>query len=39
LGVIQDMCPDDIDIGREAFLKIKRLVRKAEARRLEALLR
>jgi len=32
LGVIQDMCPDDTDKGREAFSKIKQLVRKEGAR-------
>jgi hypothetical protein len=36
-GVIQDMCLDNADKGREAFSKIKRLVCKAEARTREAL--
>jgi hypothetical protein len=37
LGIIQDMCPDDTDKGREAFSKIKNLVRKAAERTREAL--
>ncbi len=37
LGVIQDMCLDDTDKGREAFAKIQGLVRKTEARSREAL--
>lgn len=36
-GVIQDMCLDNTDKGREAFSKIKGLLRKAEARSREAL--
>jgi hypothetical protein len=38
LGVIQDMCLDDSDKGREAFAKIKNLLRNAAARSKEALL-
>jgi hypothetical protein len=37
LGVIQDMCLDNTDKGREAFSKIKNIVRKAEARTRGAL--
>jgi hypothetical protein len=37
LGVIQDMCPDDTDKGRDAFSKIKSIVRKAGARTRGAL--
>jgi hypothetical protein len=37
LGIIQDMCPDDTDKGREAFAKIKDLLRKAAARGKEVL--
>jgi hypothetical protein len=37
LGVIQDMCLDNTDKGREAFSKIKNLLRKAGARVREAL--
>ena len=36
-GVIQDMCLDNTDKGREAFSKIKNIVRKAGARTREAL--
>ena len=36
-GVIQHMCLDDTDKGREAFSKIKALVRKEGARVREAL--
>jgi hypothetical protein len=32
------MCPDDTDKGREAFSKMKGLIRKAQARSREALL-
>jgi hypothetical protein len=32
------MCPDDTDKGREAFSKVKGLLRKAEARSREALI-
>jgi hypothetical protein len=38
LGIIQDMCPDDTDKGREAFSKVKDLLRKAGARTKEALI-
>jgi hypothetical protein len=38
LGIIQDMCLDDTDKGREAFSKVKGLTRKVEARSREALL-
>ena len=37
MGIIQDMCPDDTDKGREAFAKIKTLLRKAAARTKGAL--
>ena len=37
LGIIPDMCPDDTDKGREAFAKIKDLLRKAAARGKEVL--
>jgi len=37
LGVIQDMCLDNPDKGREAFSKIKGVVRKAGARTRRAL--
>jgi hypothetical protein len=37
MGVIQDMCLNDSHKGREAFSKIKQLVRKAGARTREAL--
>jgi hypothetical protein len=37
-GVIQDMCLDNTDKGREAFSKIKGLLRKAEARTREGLI-
>jgi predicted Zn-dependent peptidase len=37
MGVIQDMCLNDTHKGREAFSKIKGLLRKAEARSREAL--
>src|SRR5215210_6421450 len=37
-GVIQDMCLDDTDKGREAFSKIKALLRKAQARTREGLI-
>ena len=37
-GVIQDMCLDNTDKGREAFSKIKALLRKAQARTREALI-
>ena len=37
MGVIQDMCLDNTDKGREAFSKIKNIVRKAEARTRGAL--
>src|SRR5215208_6918185 len=37
LGVIQDMCLDDTDKGREAFSKVKALLRRAKARVLETL--
>ena len=36
-GVIQHMCLDNTDKGREAFSKIKSLVRKVGARTCEAL--
>ena len=35
-GVIQDMCLDDTDKGREAFSKIKGSLRKAAARTRDA---
>jgi hypothetical protein len=38
LGIIQDMCPDDTDKGREAFSKIKEILRRACARTRETLL-
>ena len=37
MGVIQDMCLDNTDKGREAFSKVKALLRKAKARTLQAL--
>ena len=37
MSVIQDMCLDNTDKGREAFSKIKNLIRKAGARVHEAL--
>jgi hypothetical protein len=37
-GVIQDMCLDNTDKGREAFSKIKGILRKAQARPREALI-
>jgi len=37
LGVIQDMCLDNADKGREAFSKVKGILRKAKARTREAL--
>src|SRR3954454_5752071 len=37
-GVIQDMCLDNTDKGREAFSKIKGAFRKAQARTREALI-
>jgi hypothetical protein len=37
LGVIQDMSLNDTHKGREAFSKVKALLRKAKARTLEAL--
>lgn len=37
LGVIQDMSLNDTHKGREAFSKVKELLRKAKARTLEAL--
>jgi hypothetical protein len=36
-GVIQHMCLDNMDKGREAFSKIKNIVRKAGARTRKAL--
>ena len=38
MGVIQDMCLDNTDKGREAFSKMKALLRVAEARTREALI-
>jgi hypothetical protein len=38
LGIIQDMCPDDTDKGRETFSKIKHILRKIGARTKEALI-
>jgi hypothetical protein len=37
VGIIQNMCLDDTDKGREAFSKIKALLRRAGARIREAL--
>jgi hypothetical protein len=37
VGIIQNMCLDNTDKGREAFSKIKNIVRKAQARTREAL--
>ena len=37
-GVIQNMCLDDTDKGREAFSKIKGILRKAGARTREGLI-
>ena len=37
MGVIQDMCLDDSDKGREAFAKIKGMLREAGARTKDAL--
>jgi len=37
MGVIQDMCLNDTHKGREAFSKVKGILRKAKARTLEAL--
>ena len=38
LGVIQDMCLDNADKGREAFSKLKHILRKVGARGKEALI-
>jgi len=38
MSIIQDMHPDDTHKGREAFSKIKGILRKAEARSREALI-
>jgi hypothetical protein len=38
VGVIQHMCLDNTDKGREAFSKVKTLLKKAAARTREALL-
>ena len=38
MGVIQNMCLDDTDKGREAFAKIKGVLRKAQARNRGALI-
>jgi hypothetical protein len=37
LGIIQDMCPDDTDKGREAFAKIEHHLREVCARSRGAL--
>ena len=37
-GVIQDMCLDNTDKGREEFSRVKALLKKAAARTREALL-
>ena len=37
MSAIQDMCPDNTDKGREAFSKIKNILRKAGARTRQAL--
>jgi len=38
LGVIQDMCLDNADKGREAFSKVKSILRRVGARTREALM-
>jgi hypothetical protein len=38
LGIIQDMCLDDTDKGREAFSKVKHILRKIGARSKETLI-
>jgi hypothetical protein len=38
VGIIQNMCLDNTDKGREAFSKIKGTLRKAQARTREALI-